>query len=276
MADTFFERLSAAVMARGPLCVGLDPSGPLVTAWGLDDDAAGVERLARTTIEATAQLAAVVKCQVAFFERHGAKGFEVLERVMAHAREAGLLVIADAKRGDIAPTNAGYAEAWLQDDRPLAADAVTVSCYLGARALMPVFTAAHETGRCALAVVASSNEEGRTIQTALDASGEPVDAALVKELQAISAELDGDGGARRSIGAVIGAHRRVGGIETFDGPVLVTGLGAQGHDTAEVAALRATLCHEAVAVNVSRSLLMHGPSREQLRAAAARYAEELR
>ena len=239
MADTFFERLSAVAADRGPLCIGLDPSPGLLAHWGLDDDARGVEALSRTTIEAVAAVAGVVKPQVAFFERHGSAGFAVLERVIDAARAAGLLVIGDAKRGDIPTTNEGYADAWLRDDSPLCVDAMTVSCYLGAAALAPVFSLAHSTGRGVFAVVASSNDEGRAVQTALDVEGRAVESALLCELGGDHARA----GRRRSAVAV---PRRGGrcpaaprGLEHFEGPVLVTGMGAQGSDASDVASLRA-------------------------------------
>jgi orotidine-5'-phosphate decarboxylase len=275
MADTFFERLSAAVASCGPICIGLDPSAALLAQWGLDDDAQGVEALARTTVGAVAGIVGVVKAQVAFFERHGSAGMAVLERVIAEARAAGLVVIGDAKRGDIPTTNKGYADAWLRDESPLCVDAMTVSCYLGAGALTPVFSLAHETGRGVFAVVASSNDEGRSVQTARDASGRTVEAALLGELSAITHDLDGDGPSSRCIGAVVGAQRRPSGLEYFDGPVLVTGMGAQGSDADDVASLRATLRHDAVTVNVSRSVLGAGPSPGGVTDAATRFAEQL-
>jgi orotidine-5'-phosphate decarboxylase len=276
MADTFFDRLSAVVATRGPVCVGLDPSAALLGQWGLDDDAGGAESLARTTIEAVAGVAGIVKCQVAFFERHGAAGFAALERVIGDARAAGLLVIGDAKRGDIPTTNEGYAQAWLREASPLCVDALTVSCYLGAGALTPVFELAHAGGRGVFAVVASSNDEGRALQTAQDATGRTVEAALLDELTSITHRLDGDGPASRCLGAVVGAQRRPAGLARFGGPVLVTGMGAQGADARDVASLRASLQHGAVAVNVSRSVLTTGPSRADLAAAASRVADALR
>ena len=145
MTDGFFHRLSSAVETHGPLCVGLDPSAKLLA-----------ERLARTAIGAAHGLAGIVKVQVAFFERHGAAGYASLERVLVDARAAGLVVIGDAKRGDIRSTNEGYADAWLSDTSPLAVDAVTVSCYLGIDAMTPVFELAHTTGRGVFAVALSA------------------------------------------------------------------------------------------------------------------------
>jgi orotidine-5'-phosphate decarboxylase len=276
MADTFFDRLTSAVATRGTLCLGLDPSARLLADWGLEDTAAGVERLARTALDAVGDVAGIIKCQVAFYERHGAAGYAVLERVLAHAREARLVVIADAKRGDIDSTNQGYADAWLSDDSPLRVDAMTVTCYLGAAALAPAFELAHATGRGVFAVVASSNDEGRAIQTARDAAGRPVETALLAELTSLTAAMDGDGPPSRCLGAVVGAQRRPEGLAGFDGPVLVTGMGAQGLDGDDVAGLRAIVRHDAVAVNVSRGVLGAGPSRDALRETAQRYAEQLR
>lgn len=276
MADTFFERLTAVVADRGPICVGLDPSASLLAQWGLEDSAAGVETLARTTIEAVAPIVGVVKPQVAFFERHASAGLAALERVIDAARCAGLLVIGDAKRGDISSTNDGYADAWLRDGSPLCVDAMTVSCYLGAAALAPVFSLAHATGRGVFAVVASSNDEGRALQTATVQGGCTVESALLAELTAIGRHLDGDGAPSRCLGAVVGAQRRPVGLEEFDGPVLVTGMGAQGSDAGDVASLRATLRHDAVAVNVSRSVLSAGPSHDAIARAAGRFADQLR
>src|SRR5689334_10233293 len=123
----FGERLAATIDARGPLCVGIDPHPALLAGWGLADDVQGLETFALTVVEALGDRVAVLKPQVAFFERHGSAGVAVLERVLRDAASAGALTIADAKRGDIGSTMAAYAEAFLRDGSPLAADAVTVS-----------------------------------------------------------------------------------------------------------------------------------------------------
>lgn len=272
MRDPFCTRLEKAVAERGVLCVGIDPSREQLATWGLDDGPAGVERLARTAVAAVADVVAVVKPQVAFFERHGAAGVAVLERTIADARAAGLLVIADAKRGDIESTNVGYAQAWLDDDSPLAADAVTLTCYLGAAALRPCFALASATGRGVFAVVASSNPEGRTLQEATLGDGRSVEAGLLGELRALDEEL----GATRALGAVIGATRRPAGLAEFPNPVLCVGVGAQGAAAADVAALREVLTHGALCVNVARHVLDAGPDVRGLADAAARFQEALR
>jgi len=108
---SFGSRLAAAVDARGPLCVGIDPHASLLDAWGLPASAAGVRDFGLRVVDAARTRVGVVKPQVAFFERYGAAGYAALEEVIGTARAAGLVVIADAKRGDIGTTMDGYAEA---------------------------------------------------------------------------------------------------------------------------------------------------------------------
>ena len=102
---------------RGPLCVGIDPHPALLRRWGLNDDAAGLERFSLTVLEAVGPLAAAVKPQEAQYERHGSAGMAVLERVLAAAVEASVLTIADAKRGDIGSPMAASADAWACSTR---------------------------------------------------------------------------------------------------------------------------------------------------------------
>ncbi|MBA2477169.1 MAG: orotidine 5'-phosphate decarboxylase, partial [Sporichthyaceae bacterium] len=93
--EPFGGRLRAAMDARGPLCVGIDPHPSLLTGWGLPDDSTGLAVFALTVVEALAGEVAVLKPQSAFFERHGSRGIAVLERVIADARAAGALVLVD-------------------------------------------------------------------------------------------------------------------------------------------------------------------------------------
>ncbi len=153
----FGARLAEAKARRGPLCLGIDPHPELLGAWGLPTTADGLAAFCDTCIEAFAGFA-VVKPQVAFFEAYGAAGYAVLERTIAALRAAGVLVLADAKRGDIGTTMAAYAAAWAGDS-PLAADAVTASPYLGFGSLRPLLetAAAHDRG---VFVVAATLQPG--------------------------------------------------------------------------------------------------------------------
>jgi orotidine-5'-phosphate decarboxylase len=147
MADSFGVQLQERIKESGPLCVGVDPSSALLSAWDRPDNADGLEFFALAVLEAVTGVVSVIKPQVAFFERFGSAGFRVLERLILDAHDAQIMVIADAKRGDFVVTNEGYAQAWLRDESPLAVDAVTASPYLGVDALSPLFDAARASGR---------------------------------------------------------------------------------------------------------------------------------
>ncbi|MCB0307633.1 MAG: orotidine-5'-phosphate decarboxylase, partial [Calditrichaeota bacterium] len=169
-----FHATIACLDAPGPhLCVGIDPSASTLGKWGLDDTPASLRTFGMTIVEAAAGLAPVVKPQVAFFERFGPEGFAVLTEVIAAGRDRGLLVIADAKRGDIGSTCEGYARAWLGDGAPMQADAVTVTAYLGLRALDPILDRAAACGACCFVVLRSSNPEGSPLQMHGADAGQP-------------------------------------------------------------------------------------------------------
>ena len=207
MADSFGDRVAAAVARTGPLCAGIDPSAALLAKWGLSDDAKGLRSFCASCVEGFAGAVSVVKPQVAFFERHGSAGLAELERLIADATAAGLIVIADAKRGDIDSTAAAYADAWLGEASPLAVDAVTVHPYLGLGALSPLVDLAAANGKGVLVVARSSNPEGRDLQQAVTAAGPGVEDMLSgrdRRAQRFAGGPDGDGGCghRRHVGAV--------------------------------------------------------------------------
>ena len=271
---SFGARLAAAVGRTGPLCAGIDPSGSMLRHWGLGDDADGLRRFGSRCVEAFAGVVPVVKPQVAFFERFGAAGFRVLERLLTEARDADVLVIADAKRGDFAPTNEGYADTWLSDRSPLAADAVTVHPYLGVGALAPFFDAARGSGRGVFVLAATSNPEGRALQGARVEDGARVEEMVLGEVR----ELNRGDEAPGSIGVVFGATRTRPDFDltTLGGPYLVPGVGAQGAGPADVARLFAGCAPGTVVASVSRAILRAGPERRGLRDAAARWRDDLR
>ena len=187
----FGPRLADAVSRRGPLCPGIDPHPELIRAWGLTVDADGLAKFCDVCVAAFADFA-VVKPQVAFFEAFGAQGFAVLERTISALQAAGVLVLADAKRGDIGSTMAAYADAWAGDS-PLAADAVTASPYLGFGSLQPLLdtAAAHDRGVFVLA--ATSNPEGASVQRA-DAGGRTVAQSIVDAAAAVNRESSDEPG----------------------------------------------------------------------------------
>jgi orotidine-5'-phosphate decarboxylase len=274
MAEGFAHRVQSAVARTGPLCAGIDPSGQLLSQWGLRDDAEGLRAFCRTCVEAFAGVVGVVKPQVAFFERHGSAGMAELERLVAEANSAGLVVIADAKRGDIDTTAEAYADAWLNPASPLAVDAVTAHAYLGLGALAPLVRLAGAHGRGVLVVARSSNPEGRSLQQARTADGPAVEDMLLAEV----ADLNVSGEVPKgTVGAVVGATLAPSNFELsqLGGVILAPGLGAQGAAPRDVAARFAGCPPGAVLPSSSRGLLRHGPDPENLRDAARSLAHEL-
>ena len=277
MTARFGERARAALEAHGPLCVGIDPHAALLAAWGLTADAAGVREFGLRTVEAAAGRVGVVKPQVSFFERYGAAGFAALEDVLAAARAAGLLVIADAKRGDIGSTMADYAQAWLPAGAPLEADALTVNPYLGVGALEGAFALAEEHGKGLFVLAATSNPEATVLQRATTADGETVSAAVVAEVSRRNAAAT-PAGEWGSFGFVIGAtvDAAEAGLAPFApvAPILAPGFGAQGATPADLARRFGPQAASVIA-SESRSLLSAGPAAlaETIADRAAQYRE---
>jgi orotidine-5'-phosphate decarboxylase len=275
MADTFATRFAAARSRFGPLVWGLDPSGSLLDEWNLGDTPDGLDRFADIVLEAAAGTVGLVKPQAAFYERHGWRGFRTLQRLIAEAQSAGLLVIVDAKRGDVGRTNDAYAEAYLGADAPLAADAITVHPYLGLGAMDTFVSRAHEAGCCLLVVTRSSNPEGRSVQSAIDPSGRTVEEQLLANIGDLDAHLAPGG--IGPIGAVIGPTHVDPALDLVapQGLFLAPGVGTQGATPTDVSQVFAS-CPERVMPSASRSLLVDGPEVARLRDTAGRLACEFR
>jgi orotidine-5'-phosphate decarboxylase len=277
-ATTFGDRLAEALTRFGPLCVGIDPHEHLLRDWGLDASAAGAREFGLRVVEAAAGHVGIVKPQVSFFERYGSAGFAALEDVLAAGRAAGLVVIADAKRGDIGTTMDGYAAAWLAIGAPLEADAVTLSPYLGPQSLRDTVATAAANGKGVFVLAATSNPEAIDLQSAViggDAPRQTVAQRVVTEVAA----FDRDHRARLgSVGVVIGATvaRDALGLDdqTLRGiPVLAPGFGAQGAVARDLVRLFGALAPDVIA-SESRSILHAGPDAiaETIVARAGEYA----
>jgi orotidine-5'-phosphate decarboxylase len=270
----FGARLADRTAGLGPLCVGVDPHPALLARWGLADDVRGLERFSLTVVEALADRVAVLKPQVAFFERHGSRGVAVLERVLADAASAGALTIADAKRGDIGSTMAAYADAFVGEGSPLAADAVTASPYLGFGSLRPLLDAAAATGRGVFVLALTSNPEGPQVQHARTADGRAVAQAVLDAVRAENAALPVSGSG--SVGAVVGATIAAGAWDLdVGGPLLAPGIGAQGATANDLAGVFGDAL-PLVLASTSREVLSGGPSVAALREAAARAVDAVR
>lgn len=280
----FPERLSAAVAEFGPLCVGIDPHAHLLHEWGLDASGAGLREFGLRVIDAAAGRVGIVKPQVAFFERFGSAGFAALEDVMAAGRAAGLVVIADAKRGDIGSTMDAYAEAWLAAGSSLEADAVTVSPYLGPESLRGTLTLAVRHGKGVFVLAATSNPEAAALQTAQTtdvaaADGETVASRVARDISWVNGSAAFEGGLG-PIGLVIGAtvDRMEFGLtdDVLRGaPILAPGFGAQGAAPEDLTALFGGVAGNVIA-SESRSVLTAGPDGlvARIRERSALYREE--
>lgn len=229
----------------------------------------GLARFADICAEAFGPVAAVVKPQVAFFEPFGAAGFAVLERLTETMRAAGVLVLADAKRGDIGSTMAAYARAWLDDASPLCADAVTASPYLGFGSLAPAIEMAAASGRGVFALARTSNPEGAPVQTAI-----AEERTVAQGIVDATAEVDADGAG--TVGLVVGCTRSHGlDLSSVTGPVLAPGLGAQGATPADLPELFAGLDPMLLLPSSSRGGLAAGPDVAALRGAFERTRDEI-
>jgi orotidine-5'-phosphate decarboxylase len=274
----FSDRLADAVeRKRSQLVVGIDP-----VAAQLPDELQAVEtaqafrRFGFGIVDAVAEHAVAVKPQSAFFEAAGADGVRVFGELCAYARAAGVLVIADAKRGDIGSTARAYAEAFI----PLA-DAVTVNPYLGRDSLEPFVDACRREGAGIFCLVKTSNPGSADVQEAALADGRPLwqhVAGLVREL---GEELVGECGLS-SVGAVVGATfpEQVAEARALlpQTPLLLPGVGAQGGKPADLAAAFSSGPASAL-VSASRSVIYasRGPDwRDAAAAEAERLASETR
>jgi orotidine-5'-phosphate decarboxylase len=258
----FGDRVQDALAAFGPLCVGIDPHPHLLDEWSLEGSAAGAREFGLRVVDAAAGRVGIVKPQVSFFERFGAAGFIVLEELMAAARAAGLIVIADAKRGDIGSTMDAYAEAWLTPGAPLEADAMTANPFLGVGTLEGTFRLAEGAGKGVFVLAATSNPDAFTAQRATLADGQTVSSRIVDEVSARNARTTPEG-SWGSIGFVIGAtvEWTDAGLAAFAPPVpiLGPGFGHQGAGPRDLAA-RFGASAPLVIASESRSLLSAGPS----------------
>lgn len=274
----FGERLGTVIERDGALCVGIDPHAYLLGEWDLSNDAQGVREFGLRVVDAVAGRAGIVKPQIAFFERFGARGYAALEEVLAAARAAGLIVIADVKRGDLGTSVEAYGEAWLTPGSPLEADAMTISAFQGVGSLAAPIRLAAETGKGLFVLAATSNPEAAGIQRSVDpGSGRTVARAIIDGVtqanQAIGNELG-------SIGVVLGATLELSefGIDVAKPitpalPVLAPGFGHQGAALKNARDIYGSFA-ELLVVSESRSILTAGPDR--IADTVSRRADEVR
>ena len=177
---SYISRLHQAIKEKKtPALVGLDPRLDLLpksiiehaekkTAGTYEMAAFAFEEFCQRIIDVVAPLVPAVKPQAAFFEQYGASGMMALQNVIQYARSKGLIVICDAKRGDIGSTAEAYAQGFIAGaeptDAPWGADALTVNPYLGKDTLEPFVKIAHERGGGIYVLVKTSNPGAASFQ----------------------------------------------------------------------------------------------------------------
>jgi len=258
----FGQRLGAAFDEFGHLCVGIDPHPFLLKEWGFNDDSAGLREFSLRVVDACVGKVGIVKPQVAFYERHGSRGYEVLELLFERARNSGLIVIADAKRGDIGSTMEAYASTWLTPGSALEADALTVSPYLGAGSLAPTVNLALKGDKGLFMLAATSNPEAASLQQSriVDGphKGETVAQSILSDAEQWSLTREPAG----SIGVVLGATLELEefGINPDDYPsvpVLAPGFGFQGARVEDARSVFGSMTRNLI-VSETRSVLAVG------------------
>ncbi|MDH2444337.1 orotidine-5'-phosphate decarboxylase [Amnibacterium sp. CER49] len=279
---TFADKLGTAFAEHGHLCVGIDPHEYLLAEWGLPVSAVGAHEFGLRVVEASAGRVGIVKPQVAFYERFGSTGYRVLEDVLKEARDAGLVVIADVKRGDLGSTIEAYGQAWLTPGAPLEADAMTISAFQGFGALRTPLDLAGRYGKGLFVLAATSNPEALAVQTAViqreTQRGKSVAGGLASRV--VNWNRTHAEGPIGSIGVVLGATVDFTdfGIDLAElasapaAPILAPGFGYQGAQFADVKRLFGVAAATTI-VTASRSILAAGP--DGLGDAIARQAELL-
>ena len=234
----FADRFIAATRAHGPLCVGIDPhAGRIPDLFG-GDTPEGLEKWGIAVVKAAAGRAGIVKPQAGLFERHGWQGMRALASVSAAAKDHGLIVLMDAKRGDIGSTAEGYAAAYLSPDSPFACDALTVNPYMGLDTLEPHVRAAETSGKGVIVLARTSNPGSADYQ-AKDLAGAPLYARVVESLAPMIARLKGEtgwSGLMLVTGATGPDEARALRALAPEALFLVPGYGAQGAGAADAMA----------------------------------------
>jgi orotidine-5'-phosphate decarboxylase len=256
----FADRLVAATRKLGPLCVGIDPHPSMIPEMFGPPAARSAGEWGRAVVDACVGRVAVVKPQAALFERWGSRGMIALEEVCAAAKDAGLVVILDAKRGDIGTTAEGYAEGYLGLDSSCPCDAITVNPYMGIETLEPFVSLAEKYSRGVVVLARTSNPGSKDFQTKL-IDGEPLYLHVARSLAPMIRRLKGESGwsglmlVAGATGPEDAARLRAAAEEAL---FLVPGYGAQGAGPRDAMAsfVKGPAGLEGGVINASRSVSM--------------------
>ncbi|WP_375696952.1 orotidine-5'-phosphate decarboxylase [Bartonella sp. AC70YNML] len=271
--STFFKNREI----YGPLCIGFDPSHKVLQSWKLSFDYKGLKDFCDILLTAVVGKVGIIKPQVAFFELYGVEGLQALKELIENAHEQGILVLADAKRGDIGSTAEAYGKAWLGSSGAFKADAMTINPFLGFDALIPLIKVAEETGAGVFVVVQSSNPEGKQIRNALigDQTLSLHLAQCICDYNSQSSVLHHNIG---PIGAVIGATLGSESKDTIEqlnsSLFLVPGIGTQGGTMTQLANQFPQRLWQNVIPSVSRSITDAGRNIVDLKNVINHFAEQ--
>ncbi|HCT45776.1 MAG: orotidine-5'-phosphate decarboxylase [Phycisphaerae bacterium] len=281
-ATTMIDLLVSRIDQMGtPACVGIDPVySKLPEQLRSADEADAIASFSLSVLDAVAGQVPAVKPQSACFERYGSEGYAALERVIAKARDLGLVVILDAKRGDIGSSAQHYAKGAAD----MGAHFITVSPYMGPSTIEPFLDA----GLGVFALARTSNPDSDEVQLQQLADGRHVVHAISSMIAKMGSTQTGSSGLS-ALGAVVGATKagdEMGKLRELmpDQMFLVPGVGAQGgtvEDVRPMCRLDASSAGQlGVIVNASRSVLYPQANTERwqdgVHQAAIGFAESLR
>jgi orotidine-5'-phosphate decarboxylase len=269
---SFADRLVLGARKLGPLCVGIDPHPAMMPAIFGAPSAKAASLWGRAMVQQCAGKAAIVKPQAGLFERWGWKGLQAMEEVCAAARDAGLIVLVDAKRGDIGTTVEGYAEGYLGSAAACPCDALTVNPYMGVETLENFVALAEKHNRGVVVLCRTSNPGSKDYQAKL-IDGEPLYIHVARSLAPMIARLRGKQTGWSGLMLVAGATgpddakriREAAGEALF----LVPGYGAQGAGAREALAsfVKGPNGLEGGVVNASRSVTLPEAAKSAVTAA---------
>jgi len=241
MTFHFADALAEEIDTKGaPLAIGLDPHLHLLptflrerfeTLTGVDyfqEAAKAVLTFNKIVLDAVQDEVVAVKPQFAFYEQLGSHGWKALEDTCQYAKSLGLLIVADAKRGDISSTGAAYAKAIIDNNGPMGCDSITLNPWMGLDTLDPFLKLVEEQGKGIFVLLRTTNPQSHFFQH----HGKPsASIQLARQLAEMSKSSIGTSGFS-NVGAVVGASAHLEAQQYREihstGWFLVPGVGAQG------------------------------------------------
>lgn len=255
---TNMDKLYEAVAARGPVCVGLDTDISYLPEDFVDSAKTAGENIVafnKAIIEATKAVAGCFKVQIAYYESLGMDGMKAYADTLAAVRAAGVPVIADIKRGDIAKTAEMYAKAHFEGD--FEADFITLAPYMGLDSIQPYMPYMQQKGKGVFVLVRTSNPGAKDFEYEKLADGRHVYDMVGDKLNELGKQAMGESG-YSSVGLVIGGTHIEEAAEIRarykDSFFLIPGYGAQGGTAPDIAQYLS--CGNGGVVNSSRGILL--------------------